>query len=139
MKPVLLDTHVLIWSLFDRPEMSSSAWKWINDTSDVYVSVVSIYEIDYKRMRGGSRANDSFLLRMPDNMPRSLPNLGLKVVDLSAETAWRAATLPIEHSDPWDRILVTQAMALNAVLVSADRPLKAAVDRHQTTQGVVVF
>lgn len=119
--------------------MSSSAWKWINDTSDVYVSVVSIYEIDYKRMRGGSRANDSFLLRMPDNMPRSLPNLGLKVVDLSAETAWRAATLPIEHSDPWDRILVTQAMALNAVLVSADRPLKAAVDRHQTTQGVVVF
>jgi PIN domain nuclease of toxin-antitoxin system len=139
VKPVLLDTHTLIWVLFKRPEMSASAWDWINDADDVYVSVVSIYEIDYKRLRGGTRANDSFLMRMPANMPKSLPSLGFKLIDISADTAWRAATLPIEHSDPWDRMLVSQAIGLNAVLVSADRPLKAAVDRQQATSGVVVF
>ena len=107
--------------------------------STIYVSVVSIYEIDFKRRRGGRRAEDSFLQRMPRNMPDALPSFGLKLVDVTAEIAWRAARLPIDHPDPWDRILVSQAMALNAPLISNDRPLRASVDSQAKTRGVIVF
>jgi PIN domain nuclease of toxin-antitoxin system len=136
---VLLDTHALIWSLFDRPELTASARGWIEDASSVYVSVVSIYEIDFKRRRGGLRAKDSFLHRMPHNMPATLPSLGFKLADVSAEVAWRAARLPFDHPDPWDRILVAQAMALDASLISNDKPLRAAVDSQPFTSGVIAF
>jgi PIN domain nuclease of toxin-antitoxin system len=136
---VLLDTHVLIWSLFDRPELTASARGWMEDASTIYVSVVSIYEIDFKRRRGGLRAKDSFLQRMPQNMPETLPSFGFRIVDISAEIAWRAARLPIDHPDPWDRILVAQAMALDAPLISNDKPLRASVDGQPKTRGVIVF
>ena len=54
MSGVLLDTHVLIWSLFDRPELTSSARRHIDPARPIYVSVVSIYEIDFKRARAGA-------------------------------------------------------------------------------------
>lgn len=139
MSAVLLDTHVLIWSLFLRPELADSARRRIDAASTIYVSVVSIYEIDFKRRRGGLRAKDSFLQRMPENMPEALPLLDLKIVDVTADIAWRAARLPIDHPDPWDRILVAQAMALEVPLISNDKPLRASVDSHPKTAGVIVF
>jgi PIN domain nuclease of toxin-antitoxin system len=58
-------------------------------------------------------------------MPGSLPQLGLTVLDVTADVAWRAARLPLIHKDPWDRLLVAQAMSLDAPLVSVDAALSA--------------
>jgi PIN domain nuclease of toxin-antitoxin system len=136
---VLLDTHVLIWSLFDQPQMTPSARSWIDPSEPIYVSVVSIFEIDNKRRRGGGRAADALLHRMPRNMPAALPQLGFTLLAIDPDVAWRAANLPIDARDPWDRILVAQALALDVPLVSADGPLRASTQRHPKTSGVIVF
>lgn len=139
MSGVLLDTHVLIWSLFDQPQMTPSSRSWIDPSEPIYVSAVSIFEVDNKRRRGGSRAADALLQRMPRNMPAALPELGFTVLAIDSGVAWRAANLPIDARDPWDRILVAQALALDVPLVSADVPLRESTQQHRQTSGVIVF
>ncbi|MBA4807835.1 hypothetical protein [Brevundimonas sp.] len=87
MSGVLLDTHALIWSLFDQPQMTASARSWIDPAKPIYVSVVSIYEIDNKRRRGGGRAADVHLHRMPRDMPSALPQLGFTLLPIEPEVA----------------------------------------------------
>lgn len=121
---LLLDTHALVWWLLAPERLSDLARAAIKDgQTTVYVSAASIYEIDYKRAKArsaGLRAKDSLLLRMPANMPGSLPLLNLELVDITAEATWQAARLPLHHKDPWDRILVAQANLLDADLVTSD-------------------
>jgi len=130
---VLLDTHALVWWLFDDPRLSASARRWISESDAVYVSAASIYEIDAKRRRIAERrsaeassarsGHSDPLLQMPDDMPRMLPTFGMELLDITPEVAWRAARLPFAHSDPWDRILVAQARIKDVPLISCDRHL----------------
>lgn len=137
---VLLDTQVLIWALFKDKRLSSVAAELIDIADEVFVSVVSIYEIDFKRHRPQRlKASDGLLQRMPRNMPSNLPRLGYTVIPVDAEAAWRAASLPFSHGDPWDRILVAQALILDVALVSADQTLRKHVDGHQLTRGLIEF
>ena len=133
---VLLDTHALVWWLFDDPRLSDKARTWIASTDSVYVSAASIYEIDAKRRpikqqvakgrpRRSKDDSDLLLLRMPANMPGSLPTFGMQLLDITPQVAWRAARLPFDHRDPWDRILVAQARILKVPLISCDRHLLA--------------
>lgn len=140
MNAVLLDTQVLVWSLFKDPRLSDKALRWIDECEQVFVSVASIYEIDFKRRDPGRlRARDALLQRMPANMPANLPRLGFTLVPVDAEVAWQAARLPIDHGDPWDRILLAQAIELDVPLVSADQALLRSAEAHQKTAGVIVF
>lgn len=140
MNAVLLDTQVLVWSLFKDIRLSANALKWIDGCEQVFVSVASIYEIDFKRRDPTRlRARDGLLQRMPANMPANLPRLGFTVVPVDAEVAWQAARLPIDHGDPWDRILLAQAIELDIPLVSADQALLKSAETHQKTAGVIVF
>ncbi|WP_299172829.1 type II toxin-antitoxin system VapC family toxin [uncultured Brevundimonas sp.] len=138
---ILLDTQALIWALFDDPRLSDQISKLIADSDIAYVSVASIYEIDFKR-RDPARARaarDDLLLRMPPDLPAFLPGLDYVLLPIDAEVAWRAARLPIDHGDPWDRIILTQAMLLGVPLISADRALARAASAHPDTAGVIVF
>jgi len=139
MSGVLLDTHILIWTLFDRPDLSRYAQELIDAADDVFVSVVSIYEIDFKRSRGGVRAADTYLNRMPANLPAYIPTIGFHLLDIDAEMAWQAARLPIEHGDPWDRILVAQALLRDIPLISADRRLRQATNASPLTRSILAF
>jgi PIN domain nuclease of toxin-antitoxin system len=140
LNAVLLDTQVLVWSLFKDARLSVNALGWIDGCEQVFVSVASIYEIDFKlRDPKRLRAQDGLLQRMPANMPANLPRLGFTVLPLDAEVAWRAARLPIDHGDPWDRILLAQATELDVPLVSADQALLRSAEAHQKTVGVIVF
>lgn len=140
MSAVLLDTQVLIWSLLDDPRRSEAAIQLIEASDTVFVSAASIYEIDFKRRDPARlRARDSVLARMPDDMPDALPRLGLTLLPIGPDVAWTAARLPIDHGDPWDRILLAQAMILKLPLISADTPLRQAADSHRRTRGVVFF
>ncbi len=114
-----------MWWLFDSPLLSKTARQLIDQSDQACVSAVSIYEIDFKRRDRRGRSRDNFLLRMPPDMPSVLPTLGLRLLDVTPQVAWRAARLPFEHADPWDRLLVAQALELGVPLVSADRVLLA--------------
>lgn len=124
---VLVDTNALIWWLLEPQHLSIIGHSAIEQADEVFVSAVSIYEVDYKRekLRSSGDLANSILARMPRNMPGSLPQLGLTVLDITADVAWRAARLPLIHKDPWDRLLVAQAMSLDAPLVSVDAALAA--------------
>ncbi|MBA4001053.1 MAG: PIN domain nuclease [Brevundimonas sp.] len=126
MRPVLLDTHALVWAMILPDLLSDRARDRINKADTVYVSAASIYEIDSKR-RDASRARSRSpgLARMPRSMPGTLPLLGYTLLDITADLAWRAANLPMAHGDPWDRILVAQAKLLQVPLISCDEALRS--------------
>ena len=125
---ILLDTNALLWSLLKPDRLSVLAHRAIDQAETVYVSAASIYEIDFKREKlkaGGVRREDGFLVRMPHDMAAGLPMLGFELLDISAAIASRAARLPFHHRDPWDRLIVAQAMSLDVPLVSVDTALTA--------------
>lgn len=137
MSGVLLDTHVLVWALFDDPRLSARARATIQAADQAYVSVASLYEIDFKRHRPG-RA-DTLLQRLPDDLPETLSAAGYVLAAIDASVARSAARLPIDHGDPWDRILLAQALSLGVPLISADRDLTLLAQGHPGTTGVITF
>lgn len=112
---LLLDTHVAIWWLSGDVRLSGRTRRLIEDTSRVRLSVVSLWEILIKLGRGG--------LEMPDGYADALLDdfLGL---DLTVEHVLEARLLPAIHRDPFDRMLVAQAMVERLTLVSRDEDIR---------------
>jgi PIN domain nuclease of toxin-antitoxin system len=110
---VLLDTHALVWALAASPRLSATARDVIEDTRNVIlVSVASAWEIAVKQARGR--------LEAPDDLEDALEAAGFlkRLVTFAADR--RLAALPAHHDDPFDRILVAQAIEDGAPLVSGD-------------------
>lgn len=113
---LLLDTHVLVWATAHSGLLSDKARTLLEDPqNDLLVSVVSAYEIEYKRDR------DPTLAHVPRNLIDALPANALKWLDLTAIHTSQAAKLPRHHGDPFDRMIIAQAMAEQATIVTADR------------------
>ena len=116
---ILLDTHVLIWSLIEPARLSGSIQQAIRDSAnDVLFSAASIWEIAIKKALG--RVGFSI---PPDEVLQTALDTGLTELPVEARTAIRVAELPLLHRDPFDRLLVAQAIAQPAVLFTADRQL----------------
>lgn len=114
----LLDTHVVIWWMVASQRLSPRADDLIRDIgSRLFVSVASLYEIEYKRDR------DQLLYRLPQDMPRVVPMLGFEWLAIEPDDAFDAARLDGQHRDPWDRIIATQAERRRLELITADRAL----------------
>jgi PIN domain nuclease of toxin-antitoxin system len=114
---LLLDTHALLWWLFDDPKLSLTAAKLIaRRTNEVVVSPVCAIEIAIKHRRGrlpfGDALVPSFRERMHDE--------GFVVSMLTAEHALRAGSYPAVHRDPFDRLLAAQAELDDLILVTRD-------------------
>jgi PIN domain nuclease of toxin-antitoxin system len=112
---LLLDTHALIWWLVDSPKLSQAARMEIADPrSAVFATPVSGYEI----------ANKERLGRLPGKLTRVLPQVLRKgriaVHPLTFEHALAAGQLPGPHRDPWDRLIIAQAMAGGLTVVTVD-------------------
>ena len=100
---ILLDTHMLIWWLDDAPELPDAVARVIADpASEVFVSSISLAEISVKRAVGKLRA--PFI---PDDL---LHENGFELLDFTTEHARRMLDLPLHHRDPFDRMLIAQAL-----------------------------
>ncbi len=113
---ILLDTHIYIWWLQDSPKLSSVAREAILNAEEVYVSSATIWEAAIKIGLGKLDANLDELLeqiRLNDFL-----ELGISV-----RHAWQVAQLPSHHRDPFDRILISQAMCEPLRLLSSDKLL----------------
>jgi PIN domain nuclease of toxin-antitoxin system len=115
MTALLLDTHALIWWLTSSPRLSAAARDAIDDpANDIFVSVVSAYEVALKQTLG----------RLPADLPdllRAVPRSGFRWLDLGPGHAEAAGRLPLDHRDPWDRLILAQARAEGLAIVSVDR------------------
>lgn len=114
---LLLDTRVLLWWLADAPELGGPAREAIaSPQSLVLVSAATVWEIGIKAALGK--------LRAPEGIPDLIEDEGFRGLPIALEDAEAAARLPAHHRDPFDRMLVAQAMAHGLTLVTADRRLE---------------
>ena len=111
---ILLDTHVLIWSLENNPTLSDDARNAIIDGNNmVFVSSASVWEINIKKSIGK--------LDVPDNLLDEIKSHRFTPIDINFDHAQLAGRLPYIHKDPFDRILIAQAIIEKFVLVTRDR------------------
>jgi PIN domain nuclease of toxin-antitoxin system len=115
---LLLDTHALLWWLFDDLKLSSAARSAIADPqNEVVVSAASAWEIATKHRLGRlPQAGD-----VVAHLPRYLRRARLSVLSISLEHAMAAGALPGPHKDPFDRMLVAQARVEDLVVATIDR------------------
>jgi PIN domain nuclease of toxin-antitoxin system len=117
---LLLDTHTLVWAALETARLSDRARELIADPdNDRFVSGVSAYEIEFKRDR------DRDLAKLPRDLDELSERLVFEWLPVEYTHAIRAARLPRHHGDPWDRIIVAQALADDLTLVSTDAALLA--------------
>jgi PIN domain nuclease of toxin-antitoxin system len=112
---LLLDTHALIWWLIDSPKLSQVARAAIADPSGaVFATAVSGYEI----------ANKERLGRLPGKLTGILPQVlrkgRISIQPLTFAHALAAGQLPGPHRDPWDRLIMAQAMKGGFTVVTTD-------------------
>lgn len=114
---LLLDTHVLIWTLLERPRLSAAAVDAIGDESnEVFVSVVSAWEIEIKQAKGK--------LRIPDELGAGLAAQGFQVLPVALRHVLAVESLPRHHRDPFDRMLISQAQLEGMTFVTSDSEIR---------------
>jgi PIN domain nuclease of toxin-antitoxin system len=115
---LLLDTHAALWYLSDDQRLGDEARRHLDDESNVVLlSAAVAWEIAIKRGLGK--------LQVPDAYLDLLLGAGVQPLAVSLEHAAAVEALPYHHRDPFDRILVAQALSEQAALVSRESVLKA--------------
>ena len=114
---LLLDTEIYLWFLSDSARLPGVVKTQISGASEVYVSAASIWEASIKIRIGKLDAN-------PEDLVRGIQDSGFEELPVSAEHAAAVADLPLYHRDPFDRLLVAQAMAVPLTLLSSDEILQ---------------
>ena len=113
MTRLLLDTHAVLWSLSAPDKLIRTARTALEDAgNEVFVSVVSGWEIAIKRALGK--------LHAPDDLEAGIRRQGFVPLLMTFHHAELAGALPPHHADPFDRMLVAQAQAEGLVLVTRD-------------------
>ena len=112
---LLLDTHALLWWLNDDEKLGARTRGLIGDpANDVFVSTVSLWEITVKLRIGKLDADITEVLGI-------LPEQGFQRLDIADAHLVALAALPIHHRDPFDHLLMAQAVAEDAHFVSEDQ------------------
>jgi len=114
---LLLDAHTLLWWLSENPSLPASARKLIaNKNNDVLVSAASAWEIATKVRLGKL----PIAVDLAHDFTAYLDRERFETLAVSAEHGIRAGLLPGPHKDPFDRMLIAQALAENLAIVSND-------------------
>jgi PIN domain nuclease of toxin-antitoxin system len=112
---LLLDTHAVLWWLMDDPHLSTIAKAAIANTGNqLMVSVAAGYEITYKQRLGR-------LPPLPEILADRLRRERIEILPISMDHAVAAATLRGPHRDPWDRIMMAQALIEDLQVVTVDK------------------
>ncbi|OQM74755.1 type II toxin-antitoxin system VapC family toxin [Manganibacter manganicus] len=117
---LLLDTHVAIWTLTEPKRIPSNLMEWIGDAENtVSVSAAAVWEIAIKHR-----------LRRPDSPPfsgheaiRHFETAGFLLINITPAHAAFVERLPLLHGDPFDRIMLAQAIMEDMQFVTFDRHL----------------
>jgi PIN domain nuclease of toxin-antitoxin system len=119
LKRLLLDTNVVVWLLLgDRGSVPNRVVEAIQEEDNrVSVSAVSAWEIAIKRSLGR--------LEIEDGWVQTLMSLDFEQMPVTAEHAAACEGLPWHHRDPFDRMLVAQAILERKTIVSTDKDLDA--------------
>ena len=113
---LLLDTHVFLWAVSGSRQLTPKIRAVIKGADEVFVSAASIWEIAIKVRLGKLEAD-------PVTMVEAIEESGFKELPVRAAHAAHVANLPLLHADPFDRLLVAQAVTEPLRLLTADGAL----------------
>jgi len=122
MDSILLDTHVFIWLSENTENLPINVLELIDNTENVLVSTVSFWEIAIKLNIGKITLKDSF-----NDIEDRFNNTRLKLLNVSIEDSVNLYKLPFSknHKDPFDRLLICQAISRSIPIISIDTQLDA--------------
>jgi PIN domain nuclease of toxin-antitoxin system len=123
---LLLDTHSLLWFLANPKKLNQSTKQIIEEADEVLISLVSLWEIAIKL----SIKKLELPLDFDEFVDDHLPANGITVLPLQIAHVKTLLQLPLHHRDPFDRLLIAQAMTEDIPLVSAD----VAFDSYRVTR-----
>ena len=114
---LLLDTHVFLWMSLDAPPLSRQARDLLADTDNVLLlSAASYWEIAIKVSLGKYRLDEP----LEDFVNRELEKNSMQILPIEPRHAAQLASLPFHHRDPFDRMLIAQALVERVAVVSRD-------------------
>lgn len=119
MNTYLIDSHVWLWAASEPHKLSSTAARIMRDPDcKLMLSLASVWEIAIKVSKG------KLNLSSTDNIDRVVLNvnadLGVSLLSISLEHIHQTHQLPWHHKDPFDRMLIAQALTLKLPIISAD-------------------
>ncbi|MBD2494365.1 type II toxin-antitoxin system VapC family toxin [Nostoc sp. FACHB-280] len=120
MTALLLDTHAFIWYSEDDPNLPDSLKAEIDHAERVYLSIATLWEIAIKLNLGKLSLQANYEL-----IEASLEPAGINLLPIAFADTIQILKLPLHHRDPFDRILIAQAMRHNLAIVSRDRAFAA--------------
>jgi PIN domain nuclease of toxin-antitoxin system len=119
---LLVDSHALIWYVDQDHLLSSGSHAALTDPSnDLLLSAGSVWEIGIKVGLGKLVLSQTYRLWMT----QAMNDLGITVLPITVEHAAVQAGLPRHHGDPFDRLLIAQAMVEQVSIVSGDSSMDA--------------
>ena len=114
----LLDTHAMLWMLYGDRRLSRNAKRIIQGSPSLFYSTVSFWEIALKRVRIG------FDFEIEDDwdvlIPEGLREAGTLAIGLEASDCRLMEDLPLHHRDPFDRLMISQALRRRIGVLSRD-------------------
>lgn len=114
---LLLDSHTLIWSQDDTRQLSAAANAALsNPGNDRLISAATVWEIAIKVGKGRLPLSKPFRVWMDT----AIADLGLTLLPITLEHAGRQSVLPGHHRDPFDRLLISQALVEGIPIVGGD-------------------
>lgn len=115
MSSILLDTHTFIWLSEDDPKLPVSTLDMIERTDEVFVSIASFWEISIKLTIGKLSLQADF-----DEIESRFAATRFQLLPISIKDTAQLRQLPLHHKDPFDRILIAQAVSRSLLIVGAD-------------------
>jgi len=113
---LLLDTHIFLWAVAGSRLLKPSVRRLIESADEVYVSAASIWEIAIKARLGKIEAD-------PTALAAAIEASGFLELPVSAAHAAGVAQLELHHNDPFDRLLIAQALVEPLKLITVDEVL----------------
>ena len=110
---LLLDTHILLWWLTQDQKLSQTETDIITDPDNlIFISAATAWEIAVKKMIGK--------LEAPDDLPAALAANNFLELPITIDHSQKLYQLPLHHHDPFDRIMISQAMSEDLILMTRD-------------------
>ena len=118
----LLDTHTLLWFISEDKKLSDRAHRLILDSSsEIFLSIASLWEIAIKVNIGKLALDEPF----EQLFPKELHFHKIRILEITVDSLARLAALPVHHRDPFDRLIIAQALVEGMPIIGVDSAFDA--------------
>ena len=121
MAGYLIDSHIFLWAVESPKKLSAAEQSFLTDPRhDIAVSVASLWELSIKISIGRLAISRQARSIPPDHFGRSASDVGVRILSVEAHDAEYVRQLPWIHKDPFDRLIIAQALSGGRMIITRD-------------------